>query len=103
MNGVCVRFRGWLDLERLDGIGSLELDEKRAAQEDLILRDQLERYNSRLRDYEEKQRLYHNPHHRSSSEEYEQMRRHNSAAGTVGISNSGASVLAGATPVTWRR
>lgn len=56
MNGVCVKFRGWLDLERLDGIGCLELDEKRATQEDAILKDQLDRYNRRLRDFEDTQR-----------------------------------------------
>lgn len=53
MNGVCVRFRGWIDLERLDGVGCLEYDERRAAQEDAILRDQIERYNQRLRDFED--------------------------------------------------
>lgn len=30
MNGVCVRWRGWIDLERLDGVGCLEFDEERA-------------------------------------------------------------------------
>ncbi|XP_020708142.1 protein big brother-like isoform X2 [Athalia rosae] len=58
MNGVCVRWRGWLDLERLDGVGCLELDEERAAQEDAILRDQIEGYNRRLRDFDDKQRVY---------------------------------------------
>lgn len=58
MNGVCVRFRGWVDLERLDGVGCLEFDERRAAQEDAILRDQLDRYNQRLRDLEERQKGY---------------------------------------------
>lgn len=53
-----MRWRGWLDLERLDGVGCLELDEERAAQEDALLRDQIERYNQRLRDFEEKQRAY---------------------------------------------
>lgn len=53
MNGVCVRFRGWIDLDRLDGVGCLEFDERRAAQEDAILRDQIERYNQRLRDFED--------------------------------------------------
>lgn len=28
MNGVCVRWKGWLDLERLDGVGCLEYDEE---------------------------------------------------------------------------
>ncbi|KAJ6638321.1 Protein big brother [Pseudolycoriella hygida] len=58
MNGVCVKFRGWLDLERLDGVGCLEYDEKRAFHEDAILRDQIDRYNQRLRDFEDKQRAY---------------------------------------------
>lgn len=58
MNGVCVRWRGWIDLERLDGVGCLEYDEEHAAEEDALLRDQLERYNQRLRDFEEKQRTY---------------------------------------------
>lgn len=58
MNGVCVRFRGWIDLERLDGVGCLEFDERRAAHEDAILREQIDRYNQRLRDYEDKQRAY---------------------------------------------
>lgn len=31
MNGVCVCWRGWVDLERLDGVGCLEFDEERAA------------------------------------------------------------------------
>lgn len=53
MNGVCVHFRGWLDLERLDGVGSLEYDERRGAEEDAILRDQIERYNQRLRAFED--------------------------------------------------
>lgn len=58
MNGVCVRWRGSIDLEKLEGIGCLELDEERAAIEDAALRDQIERYNQRLRDFEDKQRAY---------------------------------------------
>lgn len=58
MNGVCVRIRGWIDLERLDGVGCLEFDERRAHQEDAILRDQIERYNQRLRDFEDNKRAY---------------------------------------------
>ena len=53
MNGVCVRFRGWIDLERLDGIGKLEYDERRGAHEDAILKEQLERYSQRLKDFED--------------------------------------------------
>ena len=41
LNGVCVRWRGWLDLERLDGVGSLEFDEESAVLEDAKLREQV--------------------------------------------------------------
>ncbi|XP_065352656.1 protein big brother-like [Cloeon dipterum] len=58
MNGVCVRWKGWIDLDRLDGVGCLEFDEDKAQNEDLILRDQIERYNQRLRDFEDKQRVF---------------------------------------------
>ncbi|KAJ8920845.1 hypothetical protein NQ315_015637, partial [Exocentrus adspersus] len=58
MNGVCVRWRGWIDVERLDGVGCLEYNEERAAQEDALLREQIERYNQRLREFEDKQRVY---------------------------------------------
>lgn len=58
MNGVCVRWRGWLDLERLDGVGCLEYNEERAMAEDALLREQIERYNQRLREFEDKQRVY---------------------------------------------
>ena len=30
MNGVCVVWKGWIDLQRLDGAGCLEFDEHRA-------------------------------------------------------------------------
>jgi len=53
MNGVCVRWRGWIDLERLDGCGCLEYDEERGRIEDAILRDQIEVYNQRVRQIEE--------------------------------------------------
>ncbi|KAG8186292.1 hypothetical protein JTE90_007320 [Oedothorax gibbosus] len=69
MNGVCVRFRGWLDLDRLEGVGSLEYDEERAQVEDALLREQIERYNQRLRDFEEKQRAYRAQHDRQTEVE----------------------------------
>lgn len=86
MNGVCVRFRGWLDLERLDGIGCLEYDERHGAHEDEVLKEQLERYNQRLKDFEDKQRTY----RQDRSDDFEQMRR--SAAG-IGVGGQ----------VMWRR
>lgn len=30
LNGVCVIWKGWIDLHRLDGMGYLEYDEERA-------------------------------------------------------------------------
>jgi len=53
LNGVCVRWKGWLDLERLDGVGGLEFDEESAVVEDAKLREQVESYNRRLREFEE--------------------------------------------------
>lgn len=53
LNGVCVRWRGWLDLERLDGVGSLEFDDDQSAVEDAKLREQVESYNRRLREFDE--------------------------------------------------
>ena len=41
LNGVCIRWRGWLDLERLDGVGCLEFDEESAMVEDAKLREQV--------------------------------------------------------------
>ncbi|ROT70191.1 Protein big brother [Penaeus vannamei] len=58
MNGVCVRWRGCLDLERLDGVGCLEFDEDAARLEDAILRDELEKYKAKLREFEDKQRPF---------------------------------------------
>ncbi|XP_042880589.1 protein big brother-like isoform X2 [Penaeus japonicus] len=61
MNGVCVRWRGYVDLERLDGVGCLEFDEESAAEEDRILREEIEKYKARLREFEEKQRAFRVP------------------------------------------
>ncbi|CAH1129328.1 unnamed protein product [Ceutorhynchus assimilis] len=58
MNGVCVRWRGYIDLERLDGLGTLEFDEEFAANEDATLRLQMERYTQRLREYEDNKSRY---------------------------------------------
>ena len=53
LNGVCVRWKGWLDLDRLDGVGCLEFDDENAVVEDAKLREQVESYNRRLREFEE--------------------------------------------------
>lgn len=59
MNGVCVRFKGYIDLLKLEGVGCLEYDEVRAAHEDAVLHQQIDMYKNRLREFEDKQRLYH--------------------------------------------
>jgi len=48
MNGVCVVWRGWVDLCRLDGNARLEFDDERAMVEDAMLRQQIEQYNATM-------------------------------------------------------
>lgn len=90
MNGVCVRFRGWLDLERLDGSGCVEFDERRAMHEDAILRDQIDRYNQRLREFEDSKRAYRD----NRPEDMEAVRRGVQSGGMGGV---------GGPPNMWRR
>ncbi|XP_028391675.1 protein big brother-like isoform X4 [Dendronephthya gigantea] len=58
MNGVCVYFKGWFDLHRLDGIGCLEFDETTAQVEDKLMRETLARARIKLAEFEEKQRAW---------------------------------------------
>ena len=58
MNGVCVFFKGWFDLHRLDGIGCLEFDEATAQIEDTLMRETLARARIKLAEFEEKQRAW---------------------------------------------
>ena len=53
LNGVCIKWKGYMDMERLDGVGSIEFDEETAKVEDTILREQVEAYNKRMKDFEE--------------------------------------------------
>jgi hypothetical protein len=53
LNGVCVRWKGYVDLERLDGAGCLEFDDESATMEDAILKDTVEAYNRRMKEFEE--------------------------------------------------
>lgn len=66
MNGVCVMWRGWIDLERLDGVGCLEFDEARAADEDRMLREQVERWNRRGTEMDDTKHHHHH-HHRAAA------------------------------------
>ncbi|KAK3779767.1 hypothetical protein RRG08_035905 [Elysia crispata] len=53
LNGVCVLWRGYIDLVRLDGVGCLEFDRERAEVEARLLREQLEENNRRVQEFEE--------------------------------------------------
>lgn len=50
LNGVCVQWRGWIALDRLEGAGRLEFDEEMAQVEDRYLQQQIDYYNHRLKD-----------------------------------------------------
>jgi hypothetical protein len=63
MNGVCVRWRGWVDLERLDGAGCLEYDEQSAELEDALLKEQVSHYNQRLQGFDDRFHAHHPMHH----------------------------------------
>nr|ARE59198.1 CBF-beta isoform 2 [Pinctada imbricata] len=68
MNGVCVVWRGWLDLQRLDGVGCMEFDSERAEVEDALYREQRDEYNRRLRDFPDIQRQYREQQERRDQE-----------------------------------
>lgn len=53
LNGVCCRWRGWLDLEKLEGVGTLELDLEMVAREEQLLQRQLALVQQKLRECEE--------------------------------------------------
>jgi len=53
LNGVCVRWRGSLDLEKLDGVGCIELDQSLVQSEDQILQRQLNLVHQKVRECEE--------------------------------------------------
>lgn len=57
LNGVCVRWKGYLHLERLDGVGCLEFDEEFAKQEDILLKEQVEIYNRSMKEMEEQRKM----------------------------------------------
>ncbi|KAJ8281176.1 hypothetical protein GJAV_G00064390 [Gymnothorax javanicus] len=58
LNGVCVLWRGWIDLQRLDGMGFLEFDEERAQQEDALAQQAFEEARRRNRDFEDRDRSH---------------------------------------------
>jgi len=56
MNGVCVTFKGVIDLQRLDGTAYLEHDTAQAKIEDKILRETIEQSRMRMKEFEDHQR-----------------------------------------------
>lgn len=57
-NGVCLRWKGYVNLEKLDGVGGFRFDEEAARVEDMALQQQIESYKIALRDWEEQQQRY---------------------------------------------
>ncbi|XDV28764.1 hypothetical protein PO909_031979 [Leuciscus waleckii] len=58
LNGVCVIWKGWIDLQRLDGMGCLEYDDERAQQEDALAQAAFEEARRRTRDFEDRDRSH---------------------------------------------
>ncbi|XP_071817194.1 core-binding factor subunit beta-like isoform X1 [Apostichopus japonicus] len=75
LNGVCITWRGWVDLQRLDGIGYIEYDEERAMIEDVVRKEALEEQSRRLREFEERQRRHREELERAAEAEMEARRR----------------------------
>ncbi|KAK3729918.1 hypothetical protein QZH41_018075 [Actinostola sp. cb2023] len=92
-NGVCVAFKGWIDLQRLDGIGFVDFDEDKAkvirsksceenrevgrgGKEDKVMRETLEQTKQRLAEFEERQRLWREEQQRKDNEASNNHRRY---------------------------
>ncbi|XP_075898862.1 core-binding factor subunit beta isoform X1 [Nelusetta ayraudi] len=58
LNGVCVIWRGWIDLQRLDGMGYLEYDDERAQHEDALAQAAFEEARRRTREFEDRDRSH---------------------------------------------
>uniref|UniRef100_UPI00358F785A core-binding factor subunit beta-like isoform X4 n=1 Tax=Myxine glutinosa TaxID=7769 RepID=UPI00358F785A len=58
LNGVCVTWRGWVDLQRLDGMACLQFDEERARAEDLLAQQNIEESRRRTREFEHRERQH---------------------------------------------
>lgn len=58
MNGVCVRWVGWIDLEQLTGKARLIYDEDTAKSEDDIMRRVMKETQDRVRMYEDNHRRW---------------------------------------------
>ena len=45
LNGVCVLWQGWINLQTLEGMGSIQFDAEAAKIEDSIMKKQVQLYN----------------------------------------------------------
>ncbi|GFN92206.1 core-binding factor subunit beta [Plakobranchus ocellatus] len=79
LNGVCVLWRGYIDLVRLDGIACLEFDRERAEVEDSLLREQMEQNSRRVQEFEDRSRQQHQLDH----ERHDRQERHTSSEAEV--------------------
>ena len=55
VNGVSVRWRGSVNLEKLDGVGGFRFDEDSSRVEDMAMQQQVDGYKHALRDWEDQQ------------------------------------------------
>ena len=55
VNGVSVRWRGSVNLEKLDGVGGFRFDEDSSRVEDMAMQQQVDSYKHALRDWEDQQ------------------------------------------------
>ena len=62
MNGVCVLWVGWIDLETLNGKAKLMYDEEQAKLEDELMRKVVKETQERVRLFEENQRRWQAEH-----------------------------------------
>merc|ERR1719410_569550 len=58
LNVVCLRWKGYINLEKLDGVGGMKFDEDSARIEDAIMQQQVESYKHDLRDWDEQQQRH---------------------------------------------
>jgi len=58
LNGVCLRWKGYINLEKLDGVGGMKFDEDSSRVEDAIMQQQVESYKHAIRDWDEQQQRH---------------------------------------------
>lgn len=58
LNGVCLRWKGYINLEKLDGVGGMKFDEDSSRIEDAIMQQQVESYKHAIRDWDEQQQRH---------------------------------------------